>query len=176
MAKLTDGQERFVQELLKGKTQREAYRAAFPKSVKWTDNAVDVNACKLFKLPNVSLRYGILHDKLMQQAEDESIVSAKQVLRELASIAFARGSDYARIVEDGGCAKVSLTPTEELAEDKKAAIASIRQTQAGIEVKQHDKVKALELLGKHLKLFTDKQEISGGVQIAFTNEAEEWAK
>jgi phage terminase small subunit len=45
---LTLKEEKYVQELVKGKSQREAYRAAYPNSKKWPDKTVDERACKLF--------------------------------------------------------------------------------------------------------------------------------
>ena len=43
-----------------------------------------------------------------------------------------------------------------LPEEKRKAIASIKEGQYGTEVKVHDKVKALELLAKHLGMFDSK--------------------
>lgn len=90
------------------------------------------------------------------------------MLKEIARIAFADVSDYAQVValpskRKGGpaIAAVSLTPTDKLTADQKAAIAVIEETQAGIKVRTHDKVKALELLCKHLGLLTEKVSISG---------------
>lgn len=46
-----------------------------------------------------------------------------------------------------------------------AAIASIKQDSKGaIEIKYHDKIKALDLLGKYGGLWTDKMEISGKIE------------
>lgn len=54
---LTPKQERFCQNLeVKKMSQRAAYRDAFPASKKWSDNAVDVNACNLAKEPKILLR------------------------------------------------------------------------------------------------------------------------
>jgi phage terminase small subunit len=84
--RLTDKQEKFVEGLIAGKSQREAYRAAYPRSVNWLDSTVDTQACILFKHPKVLERYNELHDRLIKEAEDECIVSAKDVLRELVNI------------------------------------------------------------------------------------------
>jgi phage terminase small subunit len=84
--KLTDKQEKFVEELIAGKSQREAYHIAYPKSVNWLDSAVDTKACILFKNGKVQERYNAIHDRLIKEAEDECIVSAKDVLRELVNI------------------------------------------------------------------------------------------
>ena len=46
-----------------------------------------------------------------------------------------------------------MIPTDELAPEKLPAIAGIKANQYGVEVKLHDKVKALELLGKYLGTF-----------------------
>ena len=179
---LTDKQERFIQELIKGKSQREAYKIAYPNSAKWLDTAVDCNASQLFADTKVSQRYGLLKDRLMKEVEEDCIITAKQVLQELANIALANGTDYAEILDkeypvkdkDGNetgeyktYTSVDMIPTECLTKAQRSAIAGIEQTQSGIKVKQHDKVKALELLGKHLKLFTEKQEIelSGAVSV-----------
>lgn len=61
------------------------------------------------------------------------------------------------------------TVKEEAAEEDLAAIASVRVKRfptkdgEGIEreIKMHDKIKALELLGRHFGMFKDKVEVSG---------------
>jgi hypothetical protein len=45
----------------------------------------------------VLLRYNEIHDRLIKEAEDECIISAKDVLKELVKIAFTNGSDFAKI-------------------------------------------------------------------------------
>lgn len=90
-----------------------------------------------------------------QQAKRQKRVEITQekVLEELAAIAFANGADFATVNQNG---IVRITPTSELPEEKRKAIASIKEGQYGTEVKVHDKVKALELLAKHLGMFDSK--------------------
>jgi phage terminase small subunit len=52
---------------------------------------------------------------------------------------------------------VLITDTADLPEDKAAALASIKQTANGIDVKLHDKVRALELLGKAVGMFDNRE-------------------
>ncbi|MFR2826538.1 MAG: terminase small subunit [Enterocloster bolteae] len=56
-----------------------------------------------------------------------------------------------------------IIPTEELPEEKRAAISAIKETKFGINVETYDRVRALELLGRHLGMFKDKVELSGGL-------------
>lgn len=56
---------------------------------------------------------------------------------------------------------VRIIPTEELPEEKRAAISAIKETKFGINVETYDRVRALELLGRHLGMFKDKLELSG---------------
>ena len=74
----------------------------------------------------------------------------KRQIKELAAIGFARATDYAKIVPGGG---VDFVSTDELTESQKAAVVSIKETQNGTEIRLADKLKALELIGKHLGMF-----------------------
>lgn len=88
----------------------------------------------------------------MALREARTAITQDRVLAELAAVAFANGTDFAQIQGNG---RVLLTPTEQLSDDKKRAVASIKEGQFGTEVKTHDKIRALELLGKHMGLFSD---------------------
>lgn len=93
--------------------------------------------------------------------QERTQITGDKVIGELAKIAFSDAADYAQVVKDGfGHIMLSLTPTAELSADQRAALACIEETQAGIKVRTHDKVKALELLGKHLGLFMEKISIA----------------
>lgn len=86
---LTDNQEAFVQELIKGKSQREAYKLAGYKTDSMTDKTIDEAASRLFKNSKVNARYEELRTRLIKESEDECIVSAKDVLRRWYEIAYA---------------------------------------------------------------------------------------
>lgn len=161
---LTDQQEKFVQELIKGKSQREAYKASY-NAEKMKDKTIDEKASKLFKIDKIRARYNQLHDKIAKKAEDECIVTQLDVLRELKKIGFANITDYLEVKEietEIGMQKgVNIFETSVIDKDKLGAISEIRQTKDGISIKLHDKVKALEDIGKTLGMFIDKIEHSG---------------
>ena len=54
--KLTAKQEEFCQQLMMGKTQHDAYIAAYPKAANWTKNCIDYNASDLAKQPKIKKR------------------------------------------------------------------------------------------------------------------------
>lgn len=83
---LTQKQEKFVQELIKGKSQRQAYKAAY-NAKNMTDNSVDREASLLFKSPKVSQRYKELRSKVTKRAEAKAIITAEEVLKGIADIA-----------------------------------------------------------------------------------------
>lgn len=106
----------------------------------------------------------------MAQREKRTAITQDRVLQELARVAFANGTDFARVVvreepvevvdEEGDLKKVvrriqtvEIVDTDRVDPEKRAAIASIKEGKYGIEVSSYDKVKALELLGKHLGMF-----------------------
>jgi phage terminase small subunit len=116
-------------------------------------------------LGKVRVRQAIQEAQARRAARVE--VQADDVLRELLRIARA---DIAQAFDESG----ALLPVQEMPEDVRRAIASIEVEQVGGDdgavsfvkkVRFWDKSKGLELLGKHLKLFTDKVELSGKVTL-----------
>lgn len=79
-------------------------------------------------------------------------ISPQRVIRELAAIAFASVPDCMIVEGSDVRLRDTLTPRQ------RAAVASIEKTTGGIKVKFYDKMKALELLGKHFGLFEGKEE------------------
>ena len=61
-------QERYAQNLLQGMSQRDAYRDAFPSSVKWKDTTVDVKASALASQPEIQDRLQELKDAAASKA------------------------------------------------------------------------------------------------------------
>ncbi len=87
----------------------------------------------------------------MQQRSKRTEITADRVLAELAAIAFSDRTELAKVNSIG---VVEFTPTDDLPDDVKKVIAGIEEGKYGTKVTSYDKVKALELLGKHLGLFS----------------------
>lgn len=166
---LTDKQKRFCDEyLIDLNATQAAIRAGY------TEKYANTNASKLLQNTTISQYIGERQKELSRKTE----ITQERVIRELALIAFSNNADYAHVVEkkmqvEAGGALVDVLDkdgnpvmyrtvepvlTEELTEEQKRALAVIKKGRDGLEVKSCDKVKALELLGKHLGIFTDKIE------------------
>mgnify|MGYP000068340464 FL=1 len=166
---LTDKQKRFCEEyLIDLNATQAAIRAGYsPKTAEQTASRL---------LRNVKVQEYIA--KRQKELSRSTEITQERVIKELALIAFSNNADYAHVVEkkmqveaDGALVDVldkdgnpvmyrTVEPvlTEELTEEQKRALAVIKKGRDGLEVKSCDKVKALELLGKHLGIFTDKIE------------------
>ena len=143
MAKLTDKQKRFVQEYLVDLNATAAARRAGYKDPNIGRQLITKN--------NVSEEIAKRQVKLQNKLE----ITQEKVLQELAAIAFANGSDFVTVTATG---LLDVKPTSKVPKEKLPAIAGIKYTQVGsVEIKLHDKVKALELLGKHLGVFDDRR-------------------
>ena len=82
-------------------------------------------------------------------------VCPERIVEELAAIGFARVTDVL-CIEDG---ELVVRPTDALSSQSQAAIASVERMSSGcLKIKLYDKMKALELLGKHLGMFEGKTE------------------
>jgi len=139
VAKLTDKQKRFVDEYMVDLNATAAARRAGYKDPNIGRQLITKN--------NVSAEIQKHQAKLRGRLE----ITQDRVVTELARIAFADRGAFARVTDDGS--RVTLTDTDRLTEDQRAALAGVKETKYGIEVSTYDKVRALELLGKHLGMF-----------------------
>lgn len=159
MAKgLTKRQEVFVAEYL---IDLNATRAA--KQAGYSPQGAEVTGSKLLRNPKVSAVIAEKHGKRLEKLE----ISADRVLQELAKLAFfdprklfnSDGSPKQILeLDDDTAASVAGLEVNELFEgdgDQKHAYGLVKK------IKIADKGHNLERLGRHLKLFTDKVEVSG---------------
>ena len=152
MGKLTEKQQRFVEEyLIDLNATQAAIRAGY------SSNTANVIAAENLVKPGIRERI----DKALAQRSKRTGVSQDRVVEELAKIAFLNITDVVNMDE--------ATISGESNREDTAAIASVRvkriPTDNGDiverEVKTYDKVKALEKLGNHLGMFINNLRIEG---------------
>ena len=125
-----------------------AYRTAFPDT---NQETASVKGQKLLRHPNVKA--------YIERHRAESMVDAKiatkMVTEELSRLAFSNMGDFASYDDNG----VRLVSSNSLGPEKLAAISEVSQLTTDkthqVKFKLHDKLKALELLGKHVGMFQE---------------------
>lgn len=167
VSKLTPKQERFCQEyVIDLNGTQAAIRAGY------SENCAKEQASDLLTKPNIQGFIKELQEKIGKRLE----ITSDMVVRELWTVGSARIDDYVSVIEkeedvemfgeepeEGEEAAimtkkvvykcVDIKLTKEISQDKIGAIESIKQGRSGIEIKLHDKVKSLELVGRHLGIF-----------------------
>ena len=183
---MTDAQKRFCDEYLIDLNATRAYKVAY-KSCK-SDLTARTNGSKL--LTNTNIQEYI--SKKQKEIEQRTEVTQDKVVQELARIAFFNIKDI--YSKDG-----TLKQIKDIDNNTAKAIASVKTLQkAGsmkininmqgqdeeiplehveeqtIEFKTNDKVKALELLGKHLGMFNDiNVNMKNAVQVELVDDVNE---
>lgn len=157
MKELTPKQECFAREYLKDLNGKQAaIRAGY------SEKTAAEQATRLLNNAHVA---AFVQDRMDKRAEITGI-NANDVLREIAKLAFV---DPRNLFDENG----RLKPVTQLPDNIAASVASVEVVTSRIpgsdpveveytsKIKFWDKRASLELLGKHLKLFTDKVEHTG---------------
>ena len=153
MAKqLTEKQKRFAEEYL---VDLNATQAAIRAG--YSPDTANEQGSRL--LANVNIKNTV--DKLIAERSRRTGINADRVIREIAKIAFVNAGEIVDLD--------TALLMDKISDDDMAAIQSVKVKTFGEdgverEVKLADKLKALELLGKHLGLFKDKLEVDGSVR------------
>ena len=164
--KLTPKQMRFVDEYL---VDLNATQAAIRAG--YSTKTAHVTGPENLGKPRIAEEISRRQKDLQRRTE----VTQDRVVKELARIAFANIADYIHVetqtrTKDDGTEVtyqiVMFNETQELSADQRAALAVVKQSVNGFELKLHDKIKALEHLGRQIGRFTDKLEVKGAIDIA----------
>lgn len=91
-------------------------------------------------------------EELQKAGAERTEITVARVLEELAKVAFADMSQYGEWNGNRFILKDSKTLPPELT----AVVSEVKNTKEGIAFKLHDKLSALEKIGKHFAMFTDK--------------------
>ena len=112
--------------------------------------------------------------KLTKKHADKLDLSAEKVLSELSSMGFSNMLDYIKPTEEGSVyvhlsnltreqsSAIQEVTVDEYVEGKGKHARKVKRTK----LKLVDKIRSLELLGKHLKLFTERVEVTGMAGLA----------
>ena len=161
MAKLTEKQKRFVDEyLIDLNATQAAIRAGY--SVR---TAKDIG-CENLAKPNIQQK---ISEKMAERSKRTG-VNQDRIVLELAKIAFVNAADV--IDSDDATIKAGAT------DDDNAPIQSLKvkviPTKEGEgverEIRLNDKLKALELLGKHLGMWNDKLDVNVNIPVVISGE------
>lgn len=158
---LTKLQRRFVDEYLKNPklnatecVRKAGYKTKYPEKI----------ANQLLDNTRVLKEIAKVREKRSKRTK----ITQDLVLKELAIVAFSDFADYGEIKEDRS---LKLTPFKKIKEGKTRAIKSIKETDGvnshSMSLKLHDKIKPLELIGKHLGMFVDRVIFPEGIDVNF---------
>lgn len=164
-SKLSPKQRSFIAEYLKDKNATQAaIRAGY------AENSAQMQGSRLISKAIISNAIS----KKLRKMEEKTEITAERILKELSHMAFL---DMRLAFNPNGTLKppaewpddiarsLASTETLEVFAGTGAMRVKIGETQ---KVKIWDKTKALELLGKHLKMFTEKVELGGNVNVHYT--------
>lgn len=149
---LTDKQERFCQEYLVDlNAMQAAIRAGYSEATAGAIGHENLNK------PEIQERVA----ELMKERSDRTKITQDRVLAEIAAVAFYRPS---RVLVTSPSGDVFMDYSKAEAEDLDM-ITEVKRTPGkfgdSVAIKRVDKLKALEMAGRHLGLFTDRHAHEG---------------
>lgn len=144
--KLTQKEQLFVEEYLKSfNATQSAIRAGYSET---SSRAIGQE-----NLTKHAVRWEI--NEVLSKRTKAANITQERVIQELRRIAFADLTHVTRWNESG----VTPIPSDELQKQHSASISEVSEHvnahASSIKIKQHDKLKALELLGKFLSMWKD---------------------
>lgn len=149
---LTSRQQRFVEEyLLDLNATQAAIRAGYAPA-----NA-DKQGWQQLEKPRVSAAI----QKAKAARTERTNVTADKVVRELARVGFSDVQSVARVTDEG----IAVRLSEDWTEDDSRCVQSIGESfdksgRRQVTVKLHDKMRALEALAKHTKVYDDSPNVN----------------
>lgn len=153
---MTKKQKRFVEEyLIDLNATQAAIRAGYKAGN--AQRASEIGSELLQKTPVADAI-----SKAMAERSRRTGVSADRVIQELAKLAFVNAAEV--INTEDATLKWDAVP-EDTAAIQSVKVKSFGEDGIEREIKMADKIRALELLGKHLGMFRDKVELSGGIDL-----------
>ena len=104
---LTEREEKFVEGLILGRSQRVSYRNAF-NCRNFSEKTVDEKASRLFSTGKVQARLKQLRNRIISEAEKDTIMQGKEILQELTKTARSSLGDVLEVQVNNGMVDISL--------------------------------------------------------------------
>ena len=149
-------QEEFVQKVVQGMPQRQAFRSVYKNNM--TDEQVDAEASamingtgKYAKNPKIHQRFLELNAAAQEQAEGNAIANAEEVLAYLTAVLRGESRSSIVVVESVGDFKSEAKEMQKAPDEK-------------------ERLKAAELLGKRYGLYTDKVNVDGVIPVVIAGD------
>lgn len=95
--RISIAQEVFINELIKGKSQRNAYLEAYPNKKHWKPGSLDTEASKLFKQTKIQQRYQEILDHLKNTEQEKTKWTREQSIETLRYVIDTNKEDLERI-------------------------------------------------------------------------------
>ena len=154
-SKLTAKQKHFVQEYLKDlNATQAAIRAGY------SENSAMEQGYQLLQKTSVQSSIQKAFDKRSERTQ----ITVDKVLRELALVGFANAADYFSWGKT-----ITIQESCDLTREQCAVVAEVSETETKdggtIRVKLYDKLKALEMIGRHLVMFKDTVNHTGDLNL-----------
>lgn len=151
---LTQKQEKFVQELIKGKSQREAYKAAY-RAGRMKDATIDNKASDLFQKKEIKARYNELLKACVEDAES----IRKLIIDTEIAIVKASFGDLFDLEEDEDGYGLVTKPKTDLSNFDMRAVKSYKYSKDGkVMFELYDKQLAINKLMELYKIATENEQ------------------
>lgn len=134
-------QEKYIQNLVKGMTQRQAYRDAYPDNNS-SDKTIDETASRLFNDSKIQTRY----KEILKELEEDAIMSAKERMIWLTKVVKGEEKEETKYYGGNG---------EAIVYEKQADLST--------------KIKALDTLNKMDNAYQQNIKVSGSINNPFEN-------
>ena len=183
-------EDSLIRQILKGLSQRQAFKASLYKSDSMPDDRIDTKASAILKREHVKSRLSQLQKKLKDKLDEEAIITVADVLIQIKSLLETDIEDIAEIktiakVERDGKGEVIkdmlgdpiikydqeiiIKDMSQMSKAAKRSISEIGYDANGrLKVKRYSKKDAIDQAGRYLKMFTDKLEIKSEIKQTVT--------
>ena len=144
---LTEKQEKFVIELLKGKSQREAYKASY-NAANMKDKTIDDKASLLWRKEEIKKRYEELRSELMKGDMDDAASIRRMIIEQEKAIVKTHLGDLVTLeIAEDGVGMVAMPRPENIRNFDMRAVQELRYDSRGnLILKLYDKQAAINTL------------------------------